>query len=268
MTYDFKGILSTVIFHALLLVLFIMLGFKTPLPLPAEEGILINFGDSPEGFGEMETATEQTNESYSEPQQQTASSGDEEAFLTQDHEQAPAIKASEKKQEKKETRKEVKKTTTTNTQTEKTETRKKEPKPNPAASYANRLKTKNTGSEGVTSGSGNQGSPTGDPNATDRSLGVGGEGGITANVAGRQMVYVSKPVLTEQKEGIVVVEVQVDRSGKVISAVPGKRGTTTPDTYLHNLAKNAALKTRFDSKSDAPIKQYGYITYHFKLVSR
>ena len=130
------------------------------------------------------------------------------------------------------------------------------------------MKNRNTGSEGVTSGSGNQGSPTGDPNATNRTLGTGGGGGITANVSGRQLVYVSKPVLNEQKEGIVVVEVQVDRTGKVISAEPGKKGTTTPDAYLHNLAKQAALKTTFDRKDDAPLKQYGYITYHFKLVSR
>ena len=269
MKYDYKGILSTIIFHVILLVLFIILGFSTPLPLPAEEGMFINFGDSPTGLGEMETATRQTNESYSEPEESSPASSPDDAVMTQDHEEAPAVKAPENKSVTKNEKKDVKKTDTKKTSTQKqTETKKTEPQPNPAASYASRFKNKKKGSEGITSGSGNQGSPTGDPNATDRTLGTGGGGGISADVAGRTMVYVSKPVLTQQKEGIVVVEVKVDREGRVTSAVPGKRGTTTPDSYLHGLAKSAALKTKFDKKSDAPFEQVGYIKYHFKLVSK
>ena len=45
-----------------------------------------------------------------------------------------------------------------------------------------------------------------------------------------------------QEEGKVVVEVSVDRSGKVIQARPGIKGSTTLDDYLLNVAKEAALK--------------------------
>lgn len=49
-----KGIIGTVIFHVIIGAVFMFFGYTTPLPLPEEEGILINFGDSDEGFGQVE----------------------------------------------------------------------------------------------------------------------------------------------------------------------------------------------------------------------
>ncbi len=46
-----RGIIGTVIFHIIVLLLLLFLGFFTPLPLPGEEGILVNFGNSENGFG-------------------------------------------------------------------------------------------------------------------------------------------------------------------------------------------------------------------------
>ncbi len=60
-----------------------------------------------------------------------------------------------------------------------------------------------------------------------------------------------------QGEGRVVVEVSVDRSGKVIQAIPGSKGSTTLDEYLLKVAKEAALKARFEAKSDAPCSSEG-----------
>ncbi len=57
----------------------------------------------------------------------------------------------------------------------------------------------------------------------------------------------------------------VDRSGKVTQATPGTKGSTTLDEYLLRVAKEAALKARFDPKSDAPVIQKGTITYNFIL---
>ena len=68
-----------------------------------------------------------------------------------------------------------------------------------------------------------------------------------------------------QGEGRVVVEVSVDRSGKVIQATPGSKGSTTLDEYLLKVAKEAALKATFDPKADAPAVQKGTITYNFML---
>jgi outer membrane biosynthesis protein TonB len=62
-----------------------------------------------------------------------------------------------------------------------------------------------------------------------------------------------------------VVEVSVDRSGKVIQAVPGSKGSTTLDEYLLKVAKEAAIEARFEAKPEAPAVQKGTITYNFIL---
>ncbi|HAX93637.1 MAG TPA: hypothetical protein DCY25_06795 [Bacteroidales bacterium] len=62
-----------------------------------------------------------------------------------------------------------------------------------------------------------------------------------------------------------MVAISVDRSGKVIQANPGVKGSTTLNADLLRVAKEAALKARFDSKTDAPAIQKGFITYNFVL---
>ena len=49
-----NGLIGTVVFHVALLLMLFLLGFFTPLPLPGEEGFLVNFGDSETGLGELE----------------------------------------------------------------------------------------------------------------------------------------------------------------------------------------------------------------------
>jgi TonB family protein len=63
--------------------------------------------------------------------------------------------------------------------------------------------------------------------------------------------------------GRVVINVNVDMDGNVISASVEQRGTTTSDGTLHELAIEAAMKARFKS-SDRHI-QSGTITYDFKI---
>lgn len=72
-----------------------------------------------------------------------------------------------------------------------------------------------------------------------------------------------KPRTSFNMSGRVVVNVNVDSEGNVISAVVEQRGTTTSDVTLHNLAIEAALKAKFKS-SDRMI-QSGSITYDFKI---
>ena len=49
-----KGIIGTILFHALLLVAFLFMGLTYQDPPPDEEGISINFGFVDEGLGEVE----------------------------------------------------------------------------------------------------------------------------------------------------------------------------------------------------------------------
>lgn len=74
---------------------------------------------------------------------------------------------------------------------------------------------------------------------------------------------IPKPRTSFNMSGRVVVNVNVDSEGNVISAVVEQRGTTTSDVTLHNLAIEAALKAKFKS-SDRMI-QSGSITYDFKI---
>ena len=78
-------------------------------------------------------------------------------------------------------------------------------------------------------------------------------------------VHLQKPEFNILKEGIVVVEITVDRTGKVISATPGIKGSTIVDNTLYAAAKKAAVASKFNLKNDAPDRQVGTITYHFKL---
>ena len=53
--------------------------------------------------------------------------------------------------------------------------------------------------------------------------------------------------------------------GNVINAITGAKGSTTLNKRLLEQAKLAALKTKFESKPTAPLKQQGKIIYSFRL---
>ena len=108
------------------------------------------------------------------------------------------------------------------------------------------------------------GDPTGSPESDNYSKGLGG-GGIAFDLNGRSPLFLQKPEFNIQKEGIVKVEITVDRTGKVISATPGVKGSTLVDNTLWAAAKKAALESKFNLKNDAPERQVGTITYHFML---
>ncbi len=84
------------------------------------------------------------------------------------------------------------------------------------------------------------------------------------SLAGRSLVgKLPAPAKDYNTEGVVVINISVDRDGKVVSASVGK-GTNTGDDHLLQSAKAAALKAQF-SPTDKPTLQMGTITYIFKL---
>lgn len=64
-------------------------------------------------------------------------------------------------------------------------------------------------------------------------------------------------------QGIVVVSVEIDRDGKVISATPGVKGTTTNSKCLFDTARQMAMETKFNSDPKAPASQSETIIYKF-----
>ena len=92
------------------------------------------------------------------------------------------------------------------------------------------------------------------------------EGSANAHVKGRNVVgSLPKPTYNAQVEGTVVVQVKVDQYGQVTEAIPGAEGTTVTEKTLWNAARNAALKAHFNMDANAPALQTGTITYIFKL---
>jgi outer membrane biosynthesis protein TonB len=254
MTERHYGILGTVIIHNIILLLLLFSFLNLPSPVPTEGGILINFGDIESAGGPTEPELNKTSMARPEnAQPEQARTDEEKDILTQDYEEAPAIKQAEKKPEPKpaDTKsKPVEKPRTVNTK----------------ALYSNKgQSTSETGtSEGLYKGNGNMGDPTGTAESDNYSKGLGGAG-IVFNLNGRNPVFLKKPEFNIHKEGIVVVEITVNRDGKVISATPGIKGSTIVDNTLYNAARKAALESKFNLKTDAPERQIGTIAYHFKL---
>ena len=79
----------------------------------------------------------------------------------------------------------------------------------------------------------------------------------------RFKLYLPVPVYKCQGEGIVKVNIVVDQTGKVISAEPAIARDYADKDCLLEVARNYALKTRFEGKFNAPKNQKGYIVYTF-----
>ncbi len=195
--------------------------------------------------------------------EETAPTEVNEEVITQNTEDAPVIeekkKESPEKVEKKEEKTEAK---TETTETTKTEEKQTERQSNPLFEFnktGNKEPGKGTGGE-----TGVQGNPNGDPNAITPGKGSGT--GFSFNLSGRGLVKAPPEISGEnQNPEKVVIEITVNRAGKVIKAVPTIKGGATLTTgTLVQKAINAALKMEFSAKTDAFEEQTGTVTFNFK----
>lgn len=275
--------LFTVLF---LLLFFFGLSYLDPA---TEQGIAVNFGTSDTGSGKIQpTKTVKTAPSSkttpnkiktpdaAEAKKAASKSVIEEKVVTQETEDAPVIKTTEKK--KKITTTSDKKETKKNTESKTTTETKKTPKPvvkKPDASTKNALDSflngakqngETTQGEGNDTSGGDKGKPNGDPNAKayyGNGKGLDGDGNY--RLGGRKALNKERQIPNCNETGIVVVKIVVNQLGKVIAATPGIKGTTNTAPCLIQPAKAAALATKFNSDSNAPSKQIGSIVYKFKL---
>jgi hypothetical protein len=86
---------------------------------------------------------------------------------------------------------------------------------------------------------------------------------IYCDLEKRAAVYVPVPVYKCEGSGKVVVEITVNSEGSVIATTILKRESNVNDECLFNTAVSYAAITRFNSDSQAPQKQKGSITYFF-----
>jgi TonB family protein len=74
-----------------------------------------------------------------------------------------------------------------------------------------------------------------------------------------------KPAYPGNEGGIVVVEVTVDKLGKVSAVRAGNFGSTSSAPDLLEAAAKAAKSATFNVDNNAAAFQKGTITYHFVL---
>ena len=271
-----KGLFISLIVHVLFFVLIVLVTFKVNVrvPVPVEEGLLVNFGydETGEGLFEPEPSPEQAPPA-SLPDRSDAESVDE-AVVTQDFEEAAEVKKAEptpeeirKKQEAIAERIRKEQETAERLRKEEEQRKLNQISDRTRNAFGNAGKTGTTGqSEGIAGGTGNQGVESGTPGVRNYGPGGGtGNTGISYALAGRKNQSLPIPKYDYQKEGTVVVEVTVDKSGVVTKATSGVKGSTTLDEYLLKAARDAAMKARFDANANAPVIQKGTITYNFKL---
>jgi len=234
-----KGIIGTILFHSLVLILFYFIGLSYQDPPPEEEGININFGMSNNGMGEIEPEnTEEAPEKIEETVKERITNT--EKSITQTEIETTNITQTEKEEEEEEEEEE-------------------EPEINTRAIYTGKKKNQSK-SEGKEYNIENQGSKEGEQN---NNTGIG-DNGSAYQLGGRNAINKPKPK-GNQIEGRVVVIITVDRLGNVVYANAGAQGSTTLNKELLKRAKIAALKTKFDTKKDAPQNQNGKIIYDFSL---
>lgn len=238
------SIIITVFLHFGIVALLLLLGFRTPLPLPEEQGIAVNFGNSDDGSGIIEP---------NQLQQQVSSlQSNQEGVLTQNIENAVSIKNNNIIKNNNQQ---------TNNQTQ-NQNQQQQQQVNQNALFPTN-QNNNSNSEGETNGNNNQGNPNGDPNVKNHN-GTPNETGNSYSLAGRSINgSLPKPIYPGNEQGKVVVEIFVDRSGVVTKANAGIKGSTLLSKKYLDAAYNAALKAKFDENPDAAELQKGTITYNF-----
>lgn len=284
-----KGIISSIIAHALIVLLLFFFGtYSGNPPLQEEAGIPVDFGTSSVGGGDVqpETADPVTTSDPQPPTPQVTPpvqpppTKTNDNVVTQQTEDAPVAMDDKKKPEKqpiKEEKAPVKENVAPVKPTPPVNTAPKGPEVNPNALMGKptgRNVQGNQGTDGDTPGDkgvpwGTKGDAYSGPNGTGNIPGGHGSGTNPNGdfyLAGRKMLYKPKLVGTIQESGTVVVSITVDKKGNVIDVECCKaKGTTTSNQALINKAMEDARKIKFDPNEEAPDKQYGTATFTFKL---
>ena len=234
---------GTLIVQALVVLVLFLLAFRTPLPLPGEEGVEVDLGMMNQGMGEVQPETPAIPQAATPPPTTTKS---EDELATQESEEAPTIEP-KKTQKPKETK-----------PAEPTQ-----PKVNQKALFKGSNNPQQGGSEGITGQPGDQGNPNG-LKGVKQYDGQGGKGnGAGYDLGGRGAKSLNKPNNDFSEEGIIVVDIWVNQEGKVVRAEISNKGTTLINSAMRAKAKESALRSTFATDKNAPEQQHGTITYTF-----
>ncbi|RIV71936.1 energy transducer TonB [Flagellimonas aequoris] len=276
--------LTTLLLSGLLLLLF-YIGL-TYLDPPIENGIAVNFGTMDFGSGEVqpkEKVKSEPKEVVSEPVEQVepvkpqevvAEEAPVEKVLTSNDEESIKIKQQQEAKRKADEAAEKAKVEAERIAKEKRDAEEKQRQEQEAKKKnidaliggIGKSDGTSTGSEGDDNKPGDKGNPDGDPYAPTYYGAPGvGNGGSGYGLSGRTLSNQGKVSQECNEEGVVWVRITVDRSGKVIKAEPGVKGTTNNSPCLLEPARKTALLYKWNSDSKAPAQQIGFVVINFKL---
>lgn len=246
------AVAGTILVHAMVLLVLFLMAFRTPLPLPGEEGVEVDLGMYNQGMGQVQpdkpAVPQQSSPALPQEDETTKSKDD---FVTQDTEETPSIKTEKKKEPKEES------TTKPEEPVENTQ-----PTVNPKALFKGSDKSQEGGSEGITGQPGDQGNPNG-LTGVKKYDGQGGQGnGPGYDLGGRGATTLQRPPKDFPEEGHIVVEIWVDRQGNVVRTAIGK-GTDITNSEMRWTAQEAASRSKFAPDPNAAEEQKGTITYTF-----
>lgn len=222
----------TVAVHAAVIAVLFILALTTPLPLPGEAGVEVNLGMYNEGMGVQQQPKPTKVVEVPKPKPEQV----KEETVTQDTEEAPAIEEPKPKEE---------------------------PKVNERALFKPvNQPVEQQSSEGNTETPGDQGNPNGGQNIANYEGQGGAGGGPSYDLGGRNAKSLPRPSSDFNEEGTIVVDIWVDRDGRVQRAEVGK-GTNISNARMRETAKQAALQSVFAPDKNAVELQRGTITYKF-----
>jgi outer membrane biosynthesis protein TonB len=277
-----KAGIYTALFCGILLLMLFLISWNLPFnpPVPVEEGLEVNLGNSDQGLGSDQPflpndPSKQDQEKYTPPKTMAASKEALKDVETDDKDPDPAPAVKQPPVTKPDAKKIPDKDLTVKTP-RKTIQPAVNPTPAPPKAKAvfhgvNGEGTggndadhfKPGGNQGIAGGKGDQGKPGGDPNSTNYSGGGHGNGiAISRGLQGRRIS--STPSFTDEfnENAKVAVDIIVDASGNVTSAEYQAKGSTTADAGLKAIAIRKAHQVKFNGGAD---ESTGTIVFNFKL---
>lgn len=261
----------------ILLILMLLLFVVGPnyLDPPEEYGVAVNFGTNDVGSGRKPLSKPKQSDipkqAEVKPQPETSkpqvSQPKTEDVLTQESEEAIAIKKQKTAEEKAKAESErIERLKKEAEERKKREEAEKKKKLDNLIGGVKNSKGEDDGGEGTDTKSGNKGQLNGNPYAPNNFGGTGpGKGGVGYGLSGR-----GKPSKTIFKQdcneyGLVIVRIEVNQSGNVTSATPGAKGSTNTHPCLLAPAKKIALSHKWPADSKAPATQVGFVSINFDV---
>jgi len=272
----------TLVICGVLLAMLLLISWNLPFnpPMPVEEGLEVNLGNSDQGLGNDQPflpndPSKQDQEKYTPPKTVSPTKEALKDVETDDKDPDPAPAVKQPPVTKPEAKKIPDKDLTVKTPRKTVQPAVNPtpapPKPKAVFHGVNGDGTggndadhfKPGGNQGIAGGKGDQGKPGGDPNSTNYSGGGHGNGiAIARGLQGRRIS--STPSFTDEfnENAKVAVDITVDASGNVTNAEYQAKGSTTADASLKAIAIRKAHQVKFNSGSD---ESSGTLIFNFKL---